>query len=146
MLTWGQMPGGFFAADERIRPGCVDPRFAFETCGMIELARSFYPWGRITGAPKYADRTEEVMINHYPVTHSPDLKAIHCLTAANQPILSAAGAQLHCNNRHHDASFVGYTPPQSLLRPQLRHGVAVVHPEPVAGDLRRRAGAIHVRP
>jgi len=110
MLTWGQMPGGILASDERIRPGCVDPRFAFETCGMIEFARSFYLLGRITGDPEYADRTEEVMLNHYPATHTPDLKAIHYLTAANQPILSAEGRQLHRNNRHHNVSHVGYTP------------------------------------
>ena len=110
MSTWGQMPGGIYAADERIRPGCVDPRFAFETCGMIEFARSFYLLGRITGDPKYADRSEEVMLNHFPATHSPDLKAVHYLTAANQPVLSAEGRQLHRNNKVPGTSYVGYTP------------------------------------
>jgi hypothetical protein len=109
METWGQMPGGIFAADERIRPGCTDPRFGFETCGMIELAKSFGNIGRISGNSVWAERTEEIMYNHFPATHSPDLKAVHYVTAANQPILSGAGRQLHRNNGIQETSYVGYT-------------------------------------
>ena len=103
------MPGGIFAADERIRPGCTDPRYGFETCGMIEFAKSFTTVGRISGNPVWAERTEEVMYNHFPATHSPDLKAVHYVTAANQPILSGAGSQLHRNNGIQETSYVGYT-------------------------------------
>lgn len=110
MMTWGQMPGGIFAADERIRPGCTDPRFGFETCGMVEFARSFELLGTLTGDPRYPDRTEEVLLNHYPAAYTADMRAVHYITAANQPILAATGMQLHRNNQRKRASFVGYTP------------------------------------
>jgi len=90
MSTWGQQPRGIFAADEQIRPGCTDPRQGFETCAMVEFAKSFYILGRITGDPKYADRCEDVMLNHFPVSMTPDLKALHYLTASNQPQLDAS--------------------------------------------------------
>ena len=90
MGTWGQQPRGIFGADERIRPGKVDPRQGFETCGMVEFAKSFYLLGRITGDPVYADRCEDVMLNHFPAAYTPDLKGLHYLTASNQPQLDAS--------------------------------------------------------
>lgn len=87
MLTWGQQPRGIFGADENIRPGCVDPRQGFETCGFGEFARSFYLLGRLTGAALYADRVEDLLFNHFPASQTPDLKALHYLTASNQPQL-----------------------------------------------------------
>jgi len=90
LSTWGQQPRGAFGADERIRPGCVDPRQAIETCGMVEFAKSFYILGRITGDCIYADRCEDVMLNHFPAAQTPDLKALHYLTASNQPQLDAS--------------------------------------------------------
>lgn len=89
MSTWGQQPRGIFAADEQIRPGKTDPRQGFETCGMTEFAKSFYLLGRISGSPLYADRCEDVMLNHFPPSQTPDLKALHYLTASNQPQLDA---------------------------------------------------------
>ncbi|MCK4590710.1 MAG: glycoside hydrolase family 127 protein, partial [Candidatus Latescibacteria bacterium] len=74
--TWGQQPRGIFGADEQVRPGCTDPRQGFETCGMVEFAKSFYILGRITGEPQYADRCEDIMLNHFPVSMTPDLKAL----------------------------------------------------------------------
>ena len=32
---YGQFPGGGFAADENARPGFIDPRQGFETCGIV---------------------------------------------------------------------------------------------------------------
>lgn len=90
MAVWGQQARGIFAADERIRPGCVDPRQAFETCGMVEFAKSFYMLGRITGETKYADRTEDIMLNHFAASQTPDLKSLKYLTASNQPQLDAS--------------------------------------------------------
>ena len=90
LSTWGQQPRGIFGADERIRPGCVDPRQAIETCGMVEFAKSFYILGRITGHCIYADRCEDVMLNHFPASQTLDLKALHYLTASNQPQLDAS--------------------------------------------------------
>jgi DUF1680 family protein len=91
MSTWGQQPRGIFGADERITPGRVDPRQAFETCAMVEFAKSFYILGRTTGDALYADRCEDVMLNHFPPSQTPDLKALHYLTASNQPQLDASG-------------------------------------------------------
>jgi DUF1680 family protein len=87
--TWGQQPRGIFGADEQIRHGKTDPRQGFETCGMVEFAKSFYLLGQITGDPTYADRCEDIMLNHFPAAQTPDLKALHYLTAANMPQLDA---------------------------------------------------------
>jgi len=97
MATWGQQPRGIFAADEQIQPGCVDPRYAFETCGVVEFNKSFYLLGRITGDPMYADRVEDVTLNRFPAAQTPDLKALHYLTASNQPQLDASGEHAYRN-------------------------------------------------
>lgn len=100
MATWGQQPRGIFGADEQIRPGKTDPRQGFETCGMTEFAKSFYLLGRITGDAVYADRCEDVMLNHFPAAQTPDLKALHYLTASNQPQLDASGDHDYFNKGH----------------------------------------------
>ncbi|MDR2304643.1 MAG: glycoside hydrolase family 127 protein [Treponema sp.] len=87
---WGQMPGGAFASDELTREGKTDPRQAFETCGCVELAKSYFILSEITGDTKYADRCEDVLFNTFPATHDPWLKSLHYLTAPNQVILDAA--------------------------------------------------------
>ncbi len=108
--TWGQMPRGIFAADERIRPDCVDPRQAFETCGMVDMAKSFYYLGRITGNPQYADRVEDIMLNHFPAAYSPDQKAVHYLTAANQPQLDRSKLHHYRNGGEGGPAFLVYSP------------------------------------
>ena len=90
MGTWGQQPGGIFAADECIRSGKTDPKQACETCAMVEFNKSFYILGKITGQALYADRCEDIQFNSFPVTQTPDLKALHYLTAANQPQLDSS--------------------------------------------------------
>jgi len=109
--TWGQMPRGIIAADERIRPGCTDPRQAFETCGMVEFANNFYHLADITGETKYADRSEDILLNHFPATYSPDSKAVHYVTAANMPKISKYKHHPFRNGREaSDRSYVAYTP------------------------------------
>lgn len=109
--TWGQMPRGIFAADERIRPGCTDPRQAYETCGMVEFTNNFYHLADITGETKYADRSEDLLLNHFPATYSPDFKAVHYVTAANMPKISKYKHHPFRNGRESsDRSYVAYTP------------------------------------
>ncbi|MCK5812473.1 MAG: glycoside hydrolase family 127 protein [Clostridiales bacterium] len=111
MATWGQMPKGIFAADERIRPGCTDPRQGFETCGMIEFARNFTLLSEITGDPIYAQRTEDIMLNHFPAAHTPDYKALHYITAANMPKLSGYHHHPIRNGfLRSNTSYLAYTP------------------------------------
>ena len=95
--TWGQQPRGIFGADEMIRPGCVDPRQGFETCGFGEFAKSFYFLGRLTGNTRFADRVEDLLFNHFPASMTPDLKGLHYLTAANQPQLDASADHEYYN-------------------------------------------------
>lgn len=83
MKTWGQMPRGTYAADERIRAGKIDPRQAIETCSLVELNKSHYILGRITGDTTYADRVEDITFNHLPASHAPDHKSLRYLTASN---------------------------------------------------------------
>lgn len=97
LLTWGFQPGGVFGADENTQTGFTDPRQGFETCAMVEFAKNFYSLGRLTGDPKYADRCEEVMLNHFPASMTPDLKGLHYLTASNQPQLDKSEAHAYNN-------------------------------------------------
>ena len=83
MQTWGNMPRGAFAADERIRHGKIDPRQAFESCAIVEGNKSFYILGDITGDVEYADKIEDITFNWLPAFQSPDLKTLRYLTAAN---------------------------------------------------------------
>lgn len=109
--VWGQMPRGIFAADERIRNGATDPRQAFEPCAMVELSKNFYELGRISGDTKFADQTEDVMLNHYTASYSPDYKQIHYLTSANMPQLSNNyDSPTYNGSFFHQRSFTIYTP------------------------------------
>lgn len=94
LTTWGQHPRGIFGADERSRPGKTDPRQGFETCSMVEFARSFYLLSQISGESRWADRAEDVLLNHFPAAVTADMKGLHYLTASNMPQLD--------NRSHHD--------------------------------------------
>ena len=83
MDAYGQQPGGMFGADENIRPGYTDPRYAAETCSMVEFMYSNESLLKITGDPKYAERCEDIAFNSFPASMTPDLKALHYLTAPN---------------------------------------------------------------
>ncbi len=82
--TFGQFPGGGFVGDENSRPGYTDPRGGIETCGIVELMHSFEMLVKITGQPLWADRCEEIAFNTFPAALTPDLKALHYVTCANQ--------------------------------------------------------------
>ena len=84
MGLYGQFPGGGFAGDENCRPGFGDPRQGFETCGIVEFMHSFERLAKISGNPLWADRCEELAFNSLPAAQTPDLKALHYLTCANQ--------------------------------------------------------------
>ncbi len=130
MTVWGQQPRGAFASDEHLRPGKVDPRYGFEMCAMIEFAKSFYQLGRITGAPLYADRCEDVMLNHFPASQMPDLKGLHYVTASNQPELGRSGSH-DCGNEANGRRR-GVDNPMFRYSPHLyrccRHNVAMGWP------------------
>ncbi len=83
MSMYGQFPGGGFAADENARVGFHDPRQGFETCGIVELMRSFEMLSRISGDPTWLDRCEYIAFNSLPASMTPDEKALHYLTPAN---------------------------------------------------------------
>ena len=121
LQTWGEQARGIFGADEVIRPGCVDPRQGFETCGMVEFAKNFYLLARITGDTVYADRAEDILLNHFPAAQTPDLKALHYLTASNQPQLD--------DSRDHEYSNKGR---QIIYSPHIyrccQHNVAMGWP------------------
>lgn len=83
MAEYGQVPGGMFAADENCRPGYVGPRQAAETCSMVEMIHSQAIMLGISGEALWADRAEEVAFNSLPAAMTPDLRALHYLTAPN---------------------------------------------------------------
>ncbi|MEW6455864.1 MAG: beta-L-arabinofuranosidase domain-containing protein [Acidobacteriota bacterium] len=83
MDEYGQQPGGMFGADENIRPGYSGPRQGAETCSIVEFMYSNKSLLKITGETRYADRCEEIAFNSLPASMTPDLKALHYLTAPN---------------------------------------------------------------
>lgn len=87
MEIYGQVPGGMFGADEVARDRYRDHRQCAETCSMVEFMNSFEMLLGITGNPLMADRAEEIAFNDLPPAQTPDLKALHYLTAPNQPQL-----------------------------------------------------------
>jgi hypothetical protein len=89
---YGQFAGGGFGGDENCRPGYVDPRQGFETCGIVEFMHSFEMLAKISGNPVWADRCEELAFNSLPAALTPDWKGLHYLTCANQ-------VQLDQNNK-----------------------------------------------
>jgi hypothetical protein len=80
---YGQVPGGMFGGDENCRPGFTGPRQAVETCGMVEMMLSHETLLTISGDVKWADRCEDVAFNSLPAAFTPDMKALHYLTAPN---------------------------------------------------------------
>jgi len=107
MGVYGQFPGGGFGGDENCRPGYTDPRQGFETCGIVEFMHSFQMLLRIGGDPVWADRCEELAFNSLPAAMTPDLKALHYLTSANQ-------VRLDKNNKapgiQNDGTMFSYSP------------------------------------
>lgn len=99
MKTWGQMPRGAHAADERIRMGKIDPRQGIETCSLGELNKSHYILSEITGDSGYADRIEDITFNHLPASHAPDHRSLRYLTASNMP-LSVAEMDFKNSGQH----------------------------------------------
>ncbi|MER7719258.1 RICIN domain-containing protein [Streptomyces flaveolus] len=83
MGVYGQFPGGGMAGDENYRPGFLDPRQGFETCGIVEFMASHELLTRITGDPVWADRCEDLAFNMLPASLDPQGRAIHYITSAN---------------------------------------------------------------
>lgn len=111
--TWGQAPRGLLHMDERLRPSCVDPRQAFETCAMAELTKSMCEIGNILGQTWTADLIEDIMLNNYPVAYTPDYRALHYLTGANMPMLDDYPFHPTRNgsrSQDHKRSYLAYTP------------------------------------
>ena len=84
MARYGQQPGGGFVGDENCRPGHLDPQGGIETCGIVEFMHSFEMLTRISGLPLWADRCEEIALNSFPASMTPDQKGLHYITSVNQ--------------------------------------------------------------
>jgi hypothetical protein len=106
MSEYGQQPGGMFGADENIRPDHTDPRYAAETCSMVEFMHSNESLLKITGDTRYADRCEEIAFNSLPAAMTPDLRGLHYLTAPNL-ISCDSSAEHDFQNR---GTLVSYDP------------------------------------
>jgi hypothetical protein len=105
--TYGQFPGGGFVGDENCRPGYTDPRGGIETCGIVELMHSFEMLTKITGNPVWADRCEEIAFNSFPAAMTPDEKALHYVTCANEIQLDQGNKAPGIQN---DGTEVSYSP------------------------------------
>lgn len=83
---YGQMPGGMYAADENAREGYFDPRNGAETCALVEQMASDEILMGITGDPFWADHCEDVALNSFTASMTPDMKALRYITSANMAI------------------------------------------------------------
>ena len=106
MNQYGQQPGGMFGADENIRPGYGDPRQGAETCSMVEFMHSHESLLKITGETRHADRCEEIAFNSLPAAMTPDLRALHYLTAPNLISCDSSGE----HDFQNDGTLVSYDP------------------------------------
>jgi DUF1680 family protein len=95
-----------FGADENIRPGYIDPRYAAETCSMVESMYSNESLLKITGDTRYAERGEDIAFNSFPASMTPDLKALHYLTAPN--LISCDSTEEH--DFQNSGTLVSYDP------------------------------------
>ena len=108
MGTYGQFPGGGFVGDENSRPGYTDPRGGIETCGIVEFMHSFEMLTKITGKPIWADRCEEIAFNTFPAAMTPDEKALHYITCANQVQLDRGDKSPGIQNKGTTVSYSPY--------------------------------------
>lgn len=108
MDRYGQVPGGMFGADEETRVGYAGPRQAAETCSMTEFMHSDQLLLKITGQAVWADRCEDVAFNSLPAAQTPDLKALHYLTAPNQIQLDRQNKKPMIHNPNDMFSFSPY--------------------------------------
>lgn len=81
---YGQVPGGGFGSDENCRRGYIGPRQGTETCTWVELINTDQMLLKVSGDPIWADRCEEIAFNSMGPALTPDLKAMHYVTAPNQ--------------------------------------------------------------
>ncbi|HOW18307.1 MAG TPA: glycoside hydrolase family 127 protein, partial [Phycisphaerae bacterium] len=88
-VKWGQVPGGMYGADENCRNGYHGPRQGAETCAIVEMMHSDEMLLKLTGDPMWADRCEDVALNTFPPSMTPDLKALHYITSPNVVQLDA---------------------------------------------------------
>ncbi|HEX3988652.1 MAG TPA: beta-L-arabinofuranosidase domain-containing protein [Verrucomicrobiae bacterium] len=105
--TYGQFPGGGFVGDENSRPGYTDPRGGIETCGIVEMMHSYEMLTKITGKPIWADRCEDLAFNSLPAALTPDEKALHYITCANQIQLDPGNKSPEIQN---EGTMVSYSP------------------------------------
>jgi DUF1680 family protein len=106
MDEYGQAPGGMFGADENARKGFTGPQQAAETCSMVEFMYSNESLLKITGDLTYADRCEDIALNSFPASYTPDWRGLHYLTAPNQTSCDKGGE--HCYQN--DGMMVAYSP------------------------------------
>ena len=107
MGTYGQFPGGGFAADENCRKGCTDPHQGFETCSWVELMHSFEMLTKISADPVWADRCEEIAFNSLPAALTADQKALHYVTGANMVRLDKDN---HAPGIQNGGTMLSYSP------------------------------------
>ncbi len=120
--TYGQFPGGTFVADENARPGYADPHGGFETCGMVEFMHSFEMLEKISGNPVWADRCEEIAFNSLPAALTPDEKALHYLTCANQIQLDRGNKAPAVANGGNMFGYMPYEDPCRCCQHNVSHG------------------------
>ncbi|MCC6446830.1 MAG: glycoside hydrolase family 127 protein [Armatimonadetes bacterium] len=105
--AYGQVPGGLYGADENCRSGHTGPRQAAESCTMAEIMFSHEMLLGITGDSVWADRCEEVAVNSFPASMTPDLKGLHYLTAPNMIQLDRANKSPMLENQ---GDMLSYNP------------------------------------
>ena len=87
---------------------------------MVEFMHSFEMLTRISGQPVWADRCEQIAFNSFPAALTPDLKALHYLTAPNQIELDKNNKAPGINN---SGTMFSYSPNGVYRCCQHNHGM-----------------------
>jgi len=109
LSRFGGYAGGGFGGDEISRPGYDDPRQGFETCGHVEMMKSFEILTRITGNPVWADRCEELAFNRLPTTTPADHSGVCYVSAANSIQIDNA-SKMHNQFNNGTMKMLAYMP------------------------------------
>lgn len=83
---YGSVPGGMYGADENAREGYSDPRQGAETCALVEQMASDEIMMGITGDPFWAEHCENVALNTFTASMTPDMRALRYITSPNMAI------------------------------------------------------------
>ena len=119
------------------RPATRIPRGGFETCGIVELMHSFEMLTKIPGSPFGRIVARRSRSTIFPAALTPDEKALHYITCANQVQLDRENKSPAMDN---SGTMVSYSPYEvyRCCQHNVSHGWPVLRGGTLAGHAGQR--------